>query len=164
MLNKFFKSVLSLMAIAMVMVSCDKEDAKDVFTDNHENTVLQEPPITQFPDLRVFFDYGGDNFGCEGIHGNCLPDVSMGDIGYQQVIDKVVDIAANQRYTDISRYFQNNRDLISRIIDKDIVDLTIAENLFVTVKQNKMSNIDYLFFNVSNEDRVMIIYPFKRSK
>lgn len=26
MLNKFFKSVLSLMAIATVMVSCDKED------------------------------------------------------------------------------------------------------------------------------------------
>ncbi|SRR5690606_28364231 len=79
-------SVLLLMVATGVYVSSCSADEEKVIENNNLRRFGNE--------LRVYYDRGDDDYGCEGTGGNCLPDVIITDepiaiIRFAQIAYKV---------------------------------------------------------------------------
>jgi len=63
------KNLFLYFIASLILIGCSKESRLEQFS-THEKSVK----TTQ---LRVFYDNGGDDYGCTGLGGNCLPDVNV---------------------------------------------------------------------------------------
>ncbi|WP_286468046.1 hypothetical protein [Myroides sp. DF42-4-2] len=103
--------------LAFLVVSCEI-DSNESTSNLYKESQIGDPPITQYPGLRVFYDNGGDNFGCDGINGNCLPDIIITLPLQKNIINDIIKISNDN--VAVAKYFRNKKDLLKDFIDQNI--------------------------------------------
>ncbi len=145
----------------LVFLSCETDHT--LSNEVVENRIkLHDPPVTQFPDLAMYYDYGGDNFGCEGNNGNCLPTIVIAVPAYQSAIDRLFDVVLHQDQQFVREYILRDKKTLLRLLDLKMVDAVLDGQLYLSVRKNRETQIDYLFFNSAKSEEIVLVYPFKK--
>ncbi|MCP1994991.1 hypothetical protein [Flavobacterium sp. HSC-61S13] len=118
--------------------------------------------MTQFPELQAYYDRGGDKFGCEGNNGNCLPTIIITVPAYQSAIDRLFDVVLHQDLQFVREYILRDKETLLRLLDLKMVDAVLDGQLYLSVRKNRETQIDYLFFNSAKSEEIVLVYPFKK--
>lgn len=119
------------------------------------------PLLAQGSSLRVYYDNGGDDYGCSGSGGNCLPDVIVTPSVYQlaENIDNIV--SGGGAPDEINNFFQENYEGLVEFIDPAYIEGTLSGNYNVSCRGYVSENF-YLIFSGANsdgDDSPVVVYP-----
>ena len=103
----------------LIFVSCTKEE------DFLKNPSVQNSKVnvnlkTVGSNLRVWYDNGGDDYGCTGIGGSCLPDVIITPEAFAQIIPIFKSIQTDDS-KEISETFLAEKDFLLKFFDENLI-------------------------------------------
>lgn len=109
--------------------------------------------------MRVYYDRGDDDYGCEGTGGNCLPDVIITDepiaiIRFAQIAYKVTQYSP----AEVRGFFEEERDLVLEFFDEAIVDEVINGDCIVSGRGD-IERTFYFIFKDNISEEILAVYP-----
>lgn len=128
------KKILFSAFCVFALVSCEKEEDK-------KNIDQSSRLLNASSSLRVYYDNGGNDYGCKGSGGNCLPDVIV-TAPKSYYFAPLFESGSNT-----VELFTKNAEVYKSVIDPKYVDGVIKGSLFVEAKQNDATNTNYLSFS-----------------
>lgn len=145
---------LSPALLLLIATGCQKDSIR-------KSTANESCSDTKQQDLRVWWDTGrrpgidGQDFGCEGIGGNCLPDAT--------VSPKEVSLLTDFGQSSNPEIFaENNYSKLSGVLRTALLDDVINGKLSVTIRGKiGAEKRGYLLFS-SGDGTIQSVHPFKQ--
>jgi hypothetical protein len=134
--------------IIVFIAGCTKEE----ISPNAKYLPIITKSSTQ-PVMRKFYDYGGDNYGCNEEKANCLPEVVI--VGNKP--EKV-----NQELYFKNMIINNQSALMtaSQAISDDIIQGLTNGNYSIEVKYNDNDNTYYVLI-LDQSGNIVNVLPYK---
>lgn len=123
------KKLIGLVCAALTLAGCQKEQ-----THPNGTSTIGALDETKSASYRVYFDNGaqpgveGQDYGCAGSGGNCLPDVVV-TASLKPAIDNVFTAVYTNNDATIRSAFSANRTALLNYVDKAHVDGVINGTL-----------------------------------
>jgi len=144
----------SLLIAAAVLFSCEKEEVKTNVESS--NDVTDHSGVTKAAsDMRIWYDHGGDDYGCHKSGGSCYPTVvitpSLGeDLG------DITDVINTENEEDIISSFEDHETLLTDVLGSYVVEQVIDGSYTVATRGelNEDENIYFLFSNADDLEEV----------
>ncbi len=145
-----------MIILFLFTASCQKEtrSSKSEFTDEPISHTKQQ-------DLRMWWDSGripgieGVDYGCEGIGGNCLPEVVV----TPKTAALLTDFAQSTHSKSFASTHYRN---LSKVINTETLDDVIHGKLTVSIRgEIGIGKTGYVKFSSGN-GTVISVYPFRK--
>jgi len=148
---------LFLVTLLLFAVSCNKQAIDTPEPDVSQTIHASAKSIKIKISLLRFYHDDGDYYGCDGIGGNCLPDVVIICNALQQTIH-AVDNAPD----DIITIFENNRQEMTDVLEsEDAVNGVINGEIKLSIKGAATDKYRYLLLKDRNDDELLEVVPIK---
>jgi hypothetical protein len=149
---------LSLVAIMLIaLVSCEKEQLNsDLSLSMDENLVVNNNKAAK---MRIFYDHGGNNYGCTGSGGSCADDVIVKPAPKGEGFESLFDAIYKNDTDKVISLFQKHGDYFIEYIDQEIINLVVKGELKASLRGNESDNTKYIIFTSSVYGKVVAVYP-----
>jgi len=149
---------LFLVILLLFVASCSKQaidTPKPDTTTIHASAKSIKIRISLRP---RYYDRGGDQYGCEGIDGNCLPEVVVVCTPLKQTMQAVDDNDSDSIIT----IFENNRQEMTDVLaSEDAVNGVINKELSLSIRGAVGAPIRYLLFTDNSDGEIVEAVPVK---
>ena len=144
---------LSLIFVIGVFFSCSTDNNE---ANENSNNAANFHLKAQSNNLRVYYDNGGDDYGCSGSGGNCLPDVIITP-NLHVMAEGIGNVLSAGSADEVQNFFQNNYDGLAQFIDPVYIEGTINGYYNVSSKGDINDRFYIRFANQNNEFEA--VYP-----
>jgi len=133
----------------ILLLSCTKS------AENHLTPSLPEysgkPDVkNRTKDLRVYYDEGGENYGCRGTGGNCLPTVIVTP-ARKGAMDDIFSKLRMASWSGKKNIFSANSQLLQEFLPAGLIDGVISGELDVRIRDSKLNpQLFILFYEKGN--------------
>lgn len=114
---------------------------------------------------RVWFDKGGNNFGCKEEPGNCLPDydfiINKNGINRTESFKEIFNAVVSQDLKLISGVFSLHEQFLITFIEPNLVKGVISQSVAVKAKGDLGADYVYLLFYDGTNSEPTSVYPCK---
>jgi hypothetical protein len=128
--------ILLLTVIGITIIfSCNKKE--EIISKKNNFNNLQK----DMQQLRVYYDNGGEDYGCEGSGGNCLPDIIVRPTSVlNELLNQIQEIRniyqqdvefANSLISDI---VADNESTFQDIFPQSVIDEIVSEELQMYIR------------------------------
>jgi hypothetical protein len=151
----------SLILATIMLTSCEKEEVTRNQSSSEENNIHSEEVVNKAAgSLRIYYDNGGDDFGCAGSGGNCYPTVTITpsvavDLG--DVIDGV-----NTGDEDVIRHsFLNNESLLIKLLGSNTFE-NVIEGTYFPSTRGDLTEANSIYFVFEVDNKVVEVKPIQK--
>jgi len=157
-MKKLFGIGLLALVIGFGMQSCEKQNVHPNSTSTSNSLNEKNKDIAmKTSTLRVWYDYGGSNYGCRGTDGNCRDDVNVSPTKHTK-INNLAYNANNGDPIDVITELSNDYSFYATIFDNDMLDGVINGSLSLTAKGN-LSSSTMIFFHFIDVSTLTSVQP-----
>jgi hypothetical protein len=151
-MRNLIKGALFFALVGTVMIGCEKDESISP-VDSNDNDNIEASKTKSLPNNkahgRVYYDNGGNDYGCSGSGGNCLDDVIV-EAALGPAMEDIIIVVNTNNQPAIQEEFSDNA-FVESVVPVDVINGVISNNLVVTLKSN--SDYDYLLFhNIDSQE------------
>lgn len=154
------KTILFSLIATTGLVSCKKE----VLTPTSSQSQIQSQTPTSSSArgafyFRVFYDNGGQDYGCRGSGGNCADDIVV-SAHIKGAINGVFGSLHSGNDIAIQTVFENYKNVLINHMDEGDVDGVIRGNLKAKARGTNPTENRYIILTDASTDMEVAVYPF----
>lgn len=152
----------SLMVIAAMMISCEKEEV-NVKDDKSKQDSTVATVEKKAADLKIWYDNGdpdgvdGEDYGCHKSGGSCYPEVVITPSTGDDLGDVIDDVNTEDREVIISS-FQNNESLLNDLFGTDVVE-NVIDGVYTPSTRGELTADSRIYFLFNSAESLEVVKP-----
>lgn len=151
------RKLLFLTLSILTLISCSKENERDSL-----NSPTEERKTAN---LRIYYDNGGNDYGCSGVGGNCLPDVDVCGNCLDSWIQLLLWLVEHQHYPhSIDPGDPNNPnnvyDDLVYMFGQNNADLILNGTATITTKGSNQNNGTIYVIITNLNEEILAVHPY----
>lgn len=143
----------SVLTALLGVFSCQTdESASSESTTNH----------AKMYDMRIYYDFGGTDYGCSGSGGNCLDDVEIECYISEDLIEDVpiyVPVELPKPPISFKDHVRANRDIFVQYFKPELIDGILNDEVRIAKRGSCEAGKIYVIFG-DNDSKIISVQPF----
>ena len=154
------KKLIFVTVVLFAFLSCSKDRLTNSSPENEGVNQNSNNQALFKSALTIFYDNGGDDYGCKGVPGNCSGIVPVYPKG---IINNIFNIVNGQDGVAIVNVFTNQYNVLKGLMDSRILDNVLNGTYTVTARGTKYNSVRHLIFSTQGANSQLVeaaVVPF----